>query len=491
MLAENQQETWSRMKMDAGWKWGPKKNAAQKQHNLLQPFDMLADDNKLNLLSGVEERLRVIVALGYRFVRGKGVASGRARSTEPIAAAAGRASTASLGVGASTVAVAATPVRSTVPSLGASPGTGGDSLSAVLLPLPLTAPGTLPPITLDVGRKRGVGGGGGRKARGPSKLGREVVVQRVDTTRQNTDSDDAAVAVSAVDDTSTGAAMDGMAADGDGGADADGDAARVVNDLSELGMVTPPRLAPNNDDGNSGAAVTDTASRSHSQRHDGTSMDASSSQRGLHRLAPTPSVMTMMGTPAAGTWALPLHVTLAGVPVTAVRGVVGDSPATEMLSDRTQDSAPRSAGAADSGGVGDGAGAGVLSAVAGPGEASRGDAVTVQRPPPLLLSSPSSPAVGSMFSSPSSQRVRAAASPAASSPRSPTLRYIPVPLDVTDVRLPASMELLVCLLARNLHELWAINQKARGVMYAPKAATTGRPTSTKLVPFQVRCDLQA
>lgn len=61
--------------------------------------------------------------------------------------------------------------------------------------------------------------------------------------------------------------------------------------------------------------------------------------------------------------------------------------------------------------------------------------------------------------------------------------YTPQPLNVDDVELPESVEVVVAMLAKNSHDVWARSQLDSGVTYAPRPIE-GKVTNASLVPWE-------
>jgi hypothetical protein len=66
MLAKNTHEVWARQRMADGWRYGPRRDDARKEHPGLVPYEHLTDGEKEYDRNTALETLRVILALGYR-----------------------------------------------------------------------------------------------------------------------------------------------------------------------------------------------------------------------------------------------------------------------------------------------------------------------------------------------------------------------------------------------------------------------------------------
>lgn len=65
-LARNAHEIWARQRLTEGWKWGPRRNDAAKEHPCLIPYDDLPESEKVYDRAMVTETLKSILALGYQ-----------------------------------------------------------------------------------------------------------------------------------------------------------------------------------------------------------------------------------------------------------------------------------------------------------------------------------------------------------------------------------------------------------------------------------------
>ena len=64
-----------------------------------------------------------------------------------------------------------------------------------------------------------------------------------------------------------------------------------------------------------------------------------------------------------------------------------------------------------------------------------------------------------------------------------TDQYIPCPIDLSDVELPADLEALTELIARNVHEVWAQKKLQQGWSYG-EAIDEDLKTHSSLVPYE-------
>jgi RyR domain len=65
-LAENAHEVWARLRMDQGWRPGPRRDEDAKTHPSLVPYDDLPEEEKEYDRRTAMETLKVMLALGYR-----------------------------------------------------------------------------------------------------------------------------------------------------------------------------------------------------------------------------------------------------------------------------------------------------------------------------------------------------------------------------------------------------------------------------------------
>ena len=65
-LARNAHAVWARRRLDEGWRLGPSRNDARKEHPCLVPYEQLPDFEKQYDRNAALETLKAIMALGYR-----------------------------------------------------------------------------------------------------------------------------------------------------------------------------------------------------------------------------------------------------------------------------------------------------------------------------------------------------------------------------------------------------------------------------------------
>jgi len=64
-LAENNHDHWAQQRMDEGWRYGPERNDAEKEHPDLVPYKELSESEKEYDRKTVVEAIKAIMALGY------------------------------------------------------------------------------------------------------------------------------------------------------------------------------------------------------------------------------------------------------------------------------------------------------------------------------------------------------------------------------------------------------------------------------------------
>jgi hypothetical protein len=66
MLAKNAHENWARQRMADGWRYGPRRDDAKKEHPSLVPYEQLPEEEKEYDRCTAMETVKTILALGYR-----------------------------------------------------------------------------------------------------------------------------------------------------------------------------------------------------------------------------------------------------------------------------------------------------------------------------------------------------------------------------------------------------------------------------------------
>ena len=65
-LARNAHENWARQRMADGWRYGPRRDDARKEHPSLVPYERLPESEKEYDRRTAMETVKTILALGYR-----------------------------------------------------------------------------------------------------------------------------------------------------------------------------------------------------------------------------------------------------------------------------------------------------------------------------------------------------------------------------------------------------------------------------------------
>lgn len=64
-IAEYLHDIWARAKLDDGWTYGPSRNEAKKEHDLLVPYSKLSDEEKQYDRNIATETVKLLIKLGY------------------------------------------------------------------------------------------------------------------------------------------------------------------------------------------------------------------------------------------------------------------------------------------------------------------------------------------------------------------------------------------------------------------------------------------
>ena len=65
MLAKNAHENWAWQRISDGWRWGPRRDDAKKEHPSLVPYEELSEEEKEYDRRTAMETVKTILALGY------------------------------------------------------------------------------------------------------------------------------------------------------------------------------------------------------------------------------------------------------------------------------------------------------------------------------------------------------------------------------------------------------------------------------------------
>jgi RyR domain len=66
VLAKNAHELWARLRLEQGWRWGPLRDDARKEHPSLVPYEQLPESERQADRETAMGTLKLILALGYR-----------------------------------------------------------------------------------------------------------------------------------------------------------------------------------------------------------------------------------------------------------------------------------------------------------------------------------------------------------------------------------------------------------------------------------------
>ena len=65
-LAKNTHENWATVRIQKGWRYGPKRNDAKKEHPCLVPYERLPESEKDHDSYIAKELIKTILLLGYQ-----------------------------------------------------------------------------------------------------------------------------------------------------------------------------------------------------------------------------------------------------------------------------------------------------------------------------------------------------------------------------------------------------------------------------------------
>lgn len=68
-LARNTHENWAKQRMAEGWRYGPRRDDAKKEHPSLVPYEQLSESEKDYDRTTAMETVKTILALGYRIAK--------------------------------------------------------------------------------------------------------------------------------------------------------------------------------------------------------------------------------------------------------------------------------------------------------------------------------------------------------------------------------------------------------------------------------------
>ncbi|MBM4289189.1 MAG: Ryanodine receptor Ryr [Deltaproteobacteria bacterium] len=75
-LAENAHDNWASQRLAEGWRYGPQRHDARKEHPCLVPYGELPESEKAYDRRAAMETLKTIMALGYRILPPAGESDG-------------------------------------------------------------------------------------------------------------------------------------------------------------------------------------------------------------------------------------------------------------------------------------------------------------------------------------------------------------------------------------------------------------------------------
>ncbi len=70
LLARNAHDIWARQRLADGWRYGPRRDDARKEHPSLVPYEELSESEKEYDRSTALETLKAMIAMGYRVEKG-------------------------------------------------------------------------------------------------------------------------------------------------------------------------------------------------------------------------------------------------------------------------------------------------------------------------------------------------------------------------------------------------------------------------------------
>jgi hypothetical protein len=69
LLARNSHENWAQQRLHDGWRYGPSRDDARKEHPCLVPYEDLPESEKEYDRKTAMETVKTILALGYRVAK--------------------------------------------------------------------------------------------------------------------------------------------------------------------------------------------------------------------------------------------------------------------------------------------------------------------------------------------------------------------------------------------------------------------------------------
>ena len=68
-MAENVHNVWMTTRKQQGWKYGPKRNDATKEHPCMVPYDELPEEEKEYDRNTAMQTIKTIIKLGYKIIK--------------------------------------------------------------------------------------------------------------------------------------------------------------------------------------------------------------------------------------------------------------------------------------------------------------------------------------------------------------------------------------------------------------------------------------
>lgn len=68
-MAKNTHEVWAASRIADGWRYGPRRDDARREHPCLVPYEELSEEEKAYDRATSQETLRFILKMGYRITK--------------------------------------------------------------------------------------------------------------------------------------------------------------------------------------------------------------------------------------------------------------------------------------------------------------------------------------------------------------------------------------------------------------------------------------
>lgn len=69
LLARHIHDLWAQQRLKDGWKYGPQRDDARKEHPCLVPYEQLPESEKVYDRTIAVENVKAVLAVGYRLIR--------------------------------------------------------------------------------------------------------------------------------------------------------------------------------------------------------------------------------------------------------------------------------------------------------------------------------------------------------------------------------------------------------------------------------------